>query len=76
MVDDDSDDAASRALGARDLIGLGGALVAAVVGGLVVGLVLDNALGTSPAFVLVGIAVGIVAGGVAFWIRVRSALGG
>jgi F0F1-type ATP synthase assembly protein I len=58
----------------RDLLGLGGFLVAAVVGGLVVGLLVDDAAGTSPLFVLVGIFVGIVAGAVGFWARVRTAL--
>ncbi len=58
----------------RDLLGLGGLLVAAVVGGLVIGLLLDNAAGTSPLFVLLGLLLGIVAGGVGFWARVRSAL--
>jgi F0F1-type ATP synthase assembly protein I len=58
----------------RDLVGLGGMLAGAVVLGLVLGLVVDRAAGTSPAFTLVGIAAGIVAGGFAFWARVRSAL--
>ncbi len=58
----------------RDLAGLGGVLVGAVVAGLVIGLLIDNRAGTSPTFSLLGIAVGIVAGGVAFWLRVRSAL--
>jgi F0F1-type ATP synthase assembly protein I len=58
----------------RDLLGLGGLLVAAVVGGLVIGLLVDQAAGTSPLFVLVGIALGIVAAAVGFWIRVRAAL--
>jgi F0F1-type ATP synthase assembly protein I len=58
----------------RDLLGLGGFLVAAVVGGLVIGLVIDAAAGTSPLFVLLGIAVGIVAAGVGFWVKVRDAL--
>jgi F0F1-type ATP synthase assembly protein I len=49
-------------------------LAGAVVLGLVVGLLVDHAAGTEPAFTLVGIALGIVAGGVAFWVRVRSAL--
>jgi F0F1-type ATP synthase assembly protein I len=58
----------------RDLIGLGGLLVGAVVGGMVLGLLVDSAAGTSPAFALVGIFLGIVVGCVAFWLRVRSAL--
>ncbi len=60
----------------RDLIGLGALLVGAVVGGLVVGALVDDAAGTSPAFTLVGIALGIVLGGVGFWLRVRTALRG
>ncbi|MFY9913291.1 MAG: AtpZ/AtpI family protein [Nocardioidaceae bacterium] len=58
----------------RDLAGLGGLLVGAVVAGLVIGLVVDDKAGTSPTFSLVGIAVGIVAGGLGFWMRVRSVL--
>ena len=58
----------------RDLVGLGGMLAGAVVVGLVVGLLLDNAAGTSPAFTLVGIALGIAAGALAFWVRVRGVL--
>ena len=57
-----------------DLVGLGGMLAGAVVVGLVLGLLLDHAAGTSPAFTLAGIALGIAAGAVAFWARVRSAL--
>jgi F0F1-type ATP synthase assembly protein I len=58
----------------RDLVGLGGMLAGAVVLGLVLGLLLDQAAGTSPAFTLVGIGLGIAAGIVAFWVRVRSVL--
>lgn len=58
----------------RDLVGLGGMLVGAVVLGLVLGLLLDKAAGTEPTFALVGIFLGIAAGAVAFWVRVRSAL--
>ncbi len=70
MAGDDSD----GAFRGRDLAGLGGVLVGAVVAGLVIGLLIDNQAGTSPTFSLIGIAVGIAAGGVAFWLRVRSAL--
>jgi F0F1-type ATP synthase assembly protein I len=58
----------------RDLVGLGGVLAGAVVVGLVLGLLLDHAAGTTPAFTLVGIALGIVVGAAAFWLRVRSVL--
>jgi F0F1-type ATP synthase assembly protein I len=64
----------SAGLRGRDLLGLGGLLVGAVVGGLVVGLFVDQAAGTSPLFVLVGIALGIVAGGLGFAAKVRTAL--
>lgn len=70
MGDDDSD----KALRGRDLAGLGGLLVGAVVTGLVIGVVVDNQTGTSPVFSLLGIAIGIIAGGIGFWLRVRSFL--
>lgn len=57
-------------------MGLGGLLVGAVVAGLVLGLVVDDKAGTSPAFTLLGIFLGIVAGGIGFALRVRSALRG
>ena len=50
-----------QGLRGRDLAGLGGILVAGVVGGLVIGLLVDNAAGSSPLWTLVGITVGIVA---------------
>ncbi|NYD41239.1 AtpZ/AtpI family protein [Nocardioides panaciterrulae] len=72
MVDEHSD----NTLRGRDLAGLGGLLAGAVVAGTVLGLLVDHAAGTSPVFTLVGIALGIVAGAVGFWLRVRSALRG
>jgi F0F1-type ATP synthase assembly protein I len=74
MADDGSRDASSSDLRGRDLIGLGGLLAGCVVAGTALGYVLDQAAGTSPAFTLVGIALGMVAGGVGFWVKVRSAL--
>jgi F0F1-type ATP synthase assembly protein I len=68
------DERTENALRGRDLAGLGGLLVAAVVGGMVIGLLVDNQAGTSPVATLIGIFVGVVLGGVAFWVRVRSAL--
>ena len=73
-MDHGSSEGPQAGLRGRDLLGLGGFLVGAVVGGLVVGLLLDNAADTAPLFVLVGIALGIVAGGVGFWAKVRTAL--
>lgn len=70
MADDNND----KTLRGRDLVGLGGVLVGSVVLGLVIGLVVDDKAGTSPVFSLVGIGLGIVAGGVAFWLKVRSVL--
>ena len=48
--------------------------VGAVVGGLVIGLLVDAAAHTSPAFALAGVFLGIAVGCVGFWLRVRSAL--
>jgi F0F1-type ATP synthase assembly protein I len=64
----------SGGLRGRDLVGLGGILLAGVVGGLVIGMLVDSAAGTSPLWTLVGIALGIVLGVLAFVRRVRDAL--
>jgi F0F1-type ATP synthase assembly protein I len=78
MADDGSRNASaggrSDGLRGRDLVGLGGLLVGSVVVFTGLGYVLDAAAGTSPAFTLLGIAVGMVGGAVGFWLRVRSAL--
>jgi len=60
----------------RDLIGLGGLLAGSVIVFTGLGLLLDDAADSTPAFTLVGVAVGILAGAVGFWVRVRSALQG
>jgi F0F1-type ATP synthase assembly protein I len=75
-VDDpnQADNSSDGTLRGRDLLGIGGLLVAGVVGGLVIGLLIDHAAGTEPLFSLLGILLGIVAGGVGFWVRVREAL--
>jgi len=61
----------SEGPGLRDLLTLGGMLVGSIVMGLVLGLLLDSWFDTSPTFVLAGTALGIVAAGVGFWLRVR-----
>ena len=76
MADESPNNGEANSLRGRDLIGLGGLLVGAVVAGLVLGLLIDDAAGTSPVFTLVGVFLGIVAGGVGFWLRVRAALRG
>ena len=58
----------------RDLIGLGGFLAAAIVSCTGLGIVLDRVLDTTPVLTMVGVALGMVAGAVGFWVRVRAAL--
>ena len=69
-------DDGDQGLRGRDLIGLGGLLAGAVIAGTVLGLLVDSAADTSPAFTVTGVGLGIVAGAVGFWLRVRSALRG
>ena len=72
MVDERSD----AGLRGRDLIGLGGLLAGCVIAGLVIGYLVDEAAGTAPVGVLVGIGLGILAGCVGFVAKVRAALRG
>jgi F0F1-type ATP synthase assembly protein I len=57
----------------RDLIGLGGLLVGAIVAGTLLGIWLDSAAGTSPVFTLVGVFLGMAFGALGFALRVRGA---
>lgn len=68
------DERTPSGLRGRDLLGLGGLLVGAVVGGLVLGLLADRAAGTEPTWTLVGVGTGVVLGVAGFVVRVRSAL--
>lgn len=68
-------DAPQDAYGVRELLTLGGMLVGCIVAGVVVGLAVDHNAGSSPVGVLVGTALGIVAAGIGFWLRVRAYLG-
>lgn len=75
MAEDD-DRIPAPTFGGRDLIGLGGFLAGAVIGGMVLGLFLDRQFDTTPVLALVGIALGIGLGAFGFWARVRRALRG
>ena len=55
-----------------DLAGIGLYLAGAVLLPLIGGGVLDNVLHTAPVFVLIGLFVGLVAGGIAIWLKVRE----
>ena len=74
MGDDAPRSGPSEGLRGRDLIGLGGLLAGSVVACTAIGYVVDRVADSSPVFTLIGIALGMVAGGVGFWLRVRSAL--
>lgn len=76
MDDGGNEPTTGSGLRGRDLIGIGGLLVAGVVGGLVIGLLVDQVAGTEPVFAVVGVFVGIAVSVAAFWFRVRSALRG
>lgn len=71
-----ADERSDNALRGRDLVGLGGLLAGSVVLGAFLGLFIDSRADTSPTFTLLGIGLGILAGGVGFWVRVRSVLRG
>jgi F0F1-type ATP synthase assembly protein I len=58
----------------RDLIGLGGLLVGSVVLCTILGLVVDDAAGTSPAFTIAGVFLGMAFGALGFALRVRAAV--
>jgi len=76
MVDERSDAGSDAGLRGRDLIGLGGLLAGCVIVGMVLGLLVDDAAGSEPVGVLVGIGLGVLLGAVAFVVRVRAALRG
>jgi len=57
-----------------DLVTLGATLAGCLVGGLVVGLLLDQQFDALPVYTLTGIAVGIVSGSVVTYVRIREFL--
>jgi hypothetical protein len=60
--------------GGRDLLGVGGLLVACVVGCTALGLLVDHLTGWSPGGALAGVALGIVLGVTGSIVRVRRSL--
>lgn len=58
----------------RDLIGLGGLLVGAIVAGTLLGLLIDRLADTRPVFTIVGVFLGMAFGALGFALRVRSAV--
>jgi len=71
---DEPTEPTDEGLRGRDLIGLGGLLAGAVVVCTVLGIVVDNAADTSPAFTMAGVALGMLGGALGFWARVRAAM--
>lgn len=61
-------------LGPLGLLRLGGFLVACVVGGIGVGYLLDVLVGTTPLFLFIGLALGIVSACAGSWRTVRDSL--
>jgi len=61
-------------LGIRELVGLGGVLVGAVVIGTLLGWLADQALGSDPALTLTGLALGVLGGVAGCWVQVRRFL--
>jgi len=76
MPEPSGESSGDAGLRGRDLIGLGGLLVGSVVAGTVLGIVLDRAFDTAPAFTIVGVFAGIFAAATGFWLRVRAAMRG
>jgi F0F1-type ATP synthase assembly protein I len=64
---------ADEGLRGRDLIGLGGLLVGAIVAGTLLGILLDHVAGTTPVFTVIGVFLGMAAGAAGFALRVRAA---
>jgi F0F1-type ATP synthase assembly protein I len=56
------------------MAGIGIYFAAAVMLPLLGGVALDRVFGTAPVFVLVGLVVGLAAGGTAVWLKVRELL--
>lgn len=69
-----SDDRPRSGLNAWSLLGIGSYNVVCVMAGMALGWFLDGRLGTTPGLTLTGLALGVVAGVVGTWHRIRSFL--
>lgn len=58
-----------------ELVTLGSTLLGCIVGGLVIGLLIDHYAGSTPIGALTGVAVGLVSAGFAMYGRMRRFLG-
>ena len=67
---------AQRSLGVWELVTLGATNVGCLVGGLVIGLVLDRRLDALPLYTLICLAVGLVLGCTISYVRIRQFLHG
>jgi F0F1-type ATP synthase assembly protein I len=56
----------------RELVGVGSAIAGLVAGGMLLGWFVDSRADTSPVFVLVGLAVGMVTASYYAYVRFRS----
>jgi F0F1-type ATP synthase assembly protein I len=69
-----ADEPTDAGLRGRDLIGLGGLLVGAIVAGTLLGILVDHVADTTPVFTVIGVFLGMAAGAVGFALRVRAAV--
>ncbi|MEP6696892.1 MAG: AtpZ/AtpI family protein [Pseudonocardiales bacterium] len=67
---------AQQSLGVWEMVTLGATSVGCLVGGLIVGLALDDHLDTLPAWTLIGLTVGLVGGSAIAYVRIRQFLRG
>ncbi|MGH3497587.1 MAG: AtpZ/AtpI family protein [Nocardioidaceae bacterium] len=69
-----SDDPARQSLDMWNLIGIGGFIASCLLGGMGLGWLVDHWLHTMPACTLAGLALGLIAGVVGTWFRIRRFL--
>lgn len=65
---------AQRSPSLRELVFLGSTIVGCIVGGLVIGLLIDHFAGSSPVGVVVGTLAGIAVAALAMYVQMRNFL--